>query len=218
MADQDFKRILIWSGWLRLAHASLGLATLVLLLTGWLIAESPSLAGNAAEVHYLAASILLFGLVLRVALFIVGKPHERLSALVPDPGEINGIREMLLFYISMGRSRLPRWFAQNPFWKLIYLAVFLALAIQIVTGALMADRAFLMGLYLPSAHQFWAEILLWFTGLHLLAVVLHDLKGKTSDISGMINGYRTLPLEQAELPRETENSVQYVSIDEIMKK
>jgi len=218
MADQDFKRIEIWGGWLRLTHACIGLSTLSLLLTGWLIAESPSLANDAVDIHYLSASILLFGLVVRVALMFVGRPQERLAALVPEPSELNSIRSMLFFYISLGRSQLPRWFAHNPLWKLIYLVMFMGLALLTLTGAIMVDRPFIAGLYLPSVHQFWAAVLLWLTGLHLLSVVLHDLKGKTSDISGIINGYRTLPVEKAEQPDGMEQGVQYVSIDKIMKK
>jgi len=218
MADQDFKRIEIWGGWLRFTHACIGLSTLSLLLTGWLIAESPSLANDAVDIHYLSASILLFGLVVRVALMFVGRPQERLGALVPEPSELNSIRSMLGFYLSLGRSQLPRWFAHNPLWKLIYLVMFMGLALLTLTGAMMVDRPFIVGLYLPSVHQFWAAVLLWLTGLHLLSVVLHDLKGKTSDISGIINGYRTLPVEKAEQPDGMEQGVQYVSIDKIMKK
>jgi Ni/Fe-hydrogenase 1 B-type cytochrome subunit len=125
---------------------------------------------------------------------------------------------MLRFYLSLGRARLPRWFAHNPLWKLVYLMTYLALGIQVLTGALMTDNSFMLGFYLPSIHAFWAGLLLWFTILHLLSVVLHDLKGSTSDVSGIINGYRTLPVERVDLPQENQNSVQYVSIDKIMKK
>ena len=58
------KRVLVWSGWLRLSHASIALAVAVLLLTGWLIVESPSLAGLALDLHYLASSLLIFGLLM----------------------------------------------------------------------------------------------------------------------------------------------------------
>ena len=44
MSEKEYQRVLVWSGWLRLSHWTIGLTTLVLLLTGWLIAESPSLA------------------------------------------------------------------------------------------------------------------------------------------------------------------------------
>ena len=76
------KRVLVWSGWLRTSHASIGLAVLVLLFTGWLIAESPSLAESALELHYLASGFLIFGLVVRIVLMFSGMEHERLPGLV----------------------------------------------------------------------------------------------------------------------------------------
>ena len=81
MDDPVIKRVLVWSGWLRLSHACVGLAVLVLLFTGWLIAESPSLAESALELHYLVSSLLIFGLVVRILLMFAGKQHERLSGL-----------------------------------------------------------------------------------------------------------------------------------------
>ena len=72
MEDPVIKRVLVWSGWLRISHASIGLAVLLLLLTGWLIAESPSLAESALDLHYLASGFLVFGLVVRIVLMFAG--------------------------------------------------------------------------------------------------------------------------------------------------
>lgn len=218
MADEEFKRIRVWGGWLRLSHLSIGLSTLLLLATGWLIAEGAILATAVLDVHYLAASLLLFGLVLRFVLMVFGQANERAGALIPQRSEWRAIGAQLLFYLSLGRAPLPRWYAHNPLWKLIYLLIFLGLAVLLVTGALMQDRPLIGGIYLPAVHTFWAKILLWISGLHILAVILHDLKGKGADVSGIINGYRLFFIDRDQAHARGEPSVQYVSMEELGSK
>jgi len=110
----EIRRVLIWGGWLRVSHWSTALSTLVLLFSGWLIGHSPMQAEVALEYHYLAVSVLIFGLALRIALFIKGKEQERLSALFPQLSEITAIKKMLIFYLSMGKQPPPHWYAHNP--------------------------------------------------------------------------------------------------------
>jgi len=217
MAEEEFRRVLVWSGWLRFSHLCIGIATLLLLSTGWLIAGNPLLAETALDYHYLAASLLLFGLMLRLALLIFGQGNERLGSLIPVQSELRGMGQTLLFYLSLARAPLPRWFAHNPLWKLVYLVVFLGLVIQIVTGVLMKDQPIFYNIYLPAIHGFWASVLLWFSVLHIIAVVLHDLKGKGADVSGIINGYRLFFIDRSSA-QTSEASVQYVSMDSLKRK
>lgn len=213
MADEEFRRVLVWSGWLRFSHLCIGLSVIVLLLTGWLTAESPLLAEEAMDIHYLAASFLLFGLALRIVLMVFGQTNDRLMSLIPRRSELKAIGQTVLFYLSLGKRELPRWYGHNPLWKLVYLLIFTGLAIQILTGALMREQLLFYGLYLPSIHQFWAKTLLWISGLHILAVVLHDLKGRGSDISGIINGYRLFFVDRSQGAVTDDPSVQYVSME-----
>ena len=108
MANEEYRRVLVWGGWLRLSHLCVGIATLVLLSTGWLIAGDPLLAEAALDYHYLAASLLLFGLILRLALMIFGQGNERLGGLMPLHSELRGMGQTLLFYLSLARAPLPR--------------------------------------------------------------------------------------------------------------
>ncbi len=211
-------RVLVWSGWLRLGHWAVGLATMVLLLTGWLIAESPSLAESALEVHYFAAGLLLFGLIVRIALMFIGKQHERLTALIPTASERKSIADTLRFYISFGRTPLPRWYAHNPLWKLFYLLSYLVLLAQLASGALMQNYPLVAGFYLPTLHAWWAQILLWFSVLHLAAVALHDGRGGSTDISAMLNGLRLFSIDQDKSKGVEEQPVQFVTLDEIKRR
>jgi Ni/Fe-hydrogenase 1 B-type cytochrome subunit len=218
MSEKEFQRVRIWSGWLRLSHWAVGLATLVLLSTGWLIQESPSLAESALDVHYLAAGILVIGLVARVALMFAGQAHERFVALIPRSSELKAIADTLRFYISFGRMPLPRWYAQNPLWKPLYLFCYLVLFVQVVSGAVMSDHPLVAGFYLPSLHAFWAEVLFWFSLLHIAAVCLHDVRGNMADISAMLSGFRLFSIDRGLREGDNEEPVRFVSLDDLKRR
>lgn len=215
MDEPVIKRVLVWSGWLRTSHACIGLAVLVLLFTGWLIAESPSLSESALELHYLASSFLIFGLVVRSVLMITGREHERLPGLFPASSELYAMAKTFRFYISLGKSPMPGWYAQNPFWKPAYLVVYLALIVLVFTGAVMPDVSLMLGFYLPSVHAFWAQLMFWFTVLHIASVVMHDYKNRTTDISAMVNGYRLFLIDSSRAGSVAEKMVQHVSVDSL---
>ena len=217
MDDPVIKRVLVWSGWLRISHASVGLAVLLLLFTGWLIAESPSLADSALDLHYLASSFLIFGLVVRIVLMFAGMEHERLPGLFPASSELYAMAKTFRFYISLGKSPMPGWYAQNPLWKPVYLVIYLALIVLVITGAALPDVSLMFGFYLPSVHTFWAQLLLWFSVLHIVSVVMHDYKNKTTDISAMVNGYRLFLIDSNRAGSVAEKMVQHISIDSLKK-
>ncbi len=216
MQQADLKRTLVWGGWYRFSHACIGLASIALLGTGWIMVNDSVLATEALDIHYLSASVLLFGLAIRVLLLFAGREHERFAALIPLSRELVAIKEMAIFYLSLGKMPMPRWYAHNPLWKLIYLLLLMALVIQIVSGGLMRETPIIAGMYLPGIHSFWAGLIAWFAILHLIAVIFHDLKGKTSDLSGIVNGYRLFQIDRSQLP-DNAPDVQTFSIDQLKK-
>lgn len=195
------EKLQVWSGWLRLSHLAVGLASLVLLATGWLIEAAPSVQAGAIDAHYIAASVLLFGLVLRVALAIWGSPLEAFDRLIPDDEEWRTIRETLLFYLTLGRAPLPRWYAHNPFWKPVYLVLYLCLLVLLLTGWVREGNEVLWGWYLPSVHALFASVVGWLVLFHVITVVLHDYRGDAADVSGIINGNRHFVIETPETPQ-----------------
>lgn len=211
------KRVLIWSGWLRVGHACIGLSVFVLLLSGWLIANSPSLQLAAVDLHYLAAAVLVFGLIVRALLLFAGQAQERWSALIPSGGEAGAAARTLRFYLSFGKAPLPGWYAHNPLWKPVYLAIYPVLIILAATGAALPDVDVVIGFYLPSVHAFWAQFVLWFTAMHLVSVVMHDYKKQTADISAMVNGCRVFPAEALGPARPGSGTTHYLPIDTLGK-
>ena len=207
--SEQIRRVLVWSGWLRLVHGALALSTLVLLATGWLIADSPTLAADASFAHYLAASVLLAALLLRFFLGFAGKGAERFEHLLPRRSELAAIRASLLFYLSLGRAPLPNWFAHNPLWKPLYLVLYLLLAMSALSGWIMPEIQLVGRLYVPGVHAWLADPIAALVIAHLLCVVLQDIKGRSADISAMLSGYRFFVFERGGADR---NGVQQVSV------
>jgi len=194
--NEQIRRVAIWSGWLRALHALLAVATLTLMATGWLIANAPTQAAVAADVHYLAASVLVAALAVRLFLGFRGAGAERFDLLLPRASELGAMRASLLFYLSLGRAPLPNWYAHNPLWKPGYLILFLLLTLLAISGWLMPEMPVLGRLYLPRLHGWLSDIVWVLVAAHLFSTVLQDVKGKTADISAMLNGQRYFDIDK----------------------
>lgn len=200
---------------MRLAHWLIALPVIALVATGWLVKLAPSVADSAADYHDLAGIGLTLGLILRVWLLFFGPSPTRWKTLVPVRTDIPKMGMMLRFYVTMGKAPQPKWYAHNPLWAPVYLLVLIILVVQALTGLLMQTHPVIWGFYLPSVHDFWATVILVFTCLHVVAVVLHDAKGATADVSAMINGYRIFIVEDADTMQSQD--IQTISLEQIRK-
>lgn len=211
--DNNIKRILIWSSWYRLSHVLIGLSTLLLLATGSLIRLSPMLTAQAADIHHYSSAGFLAGLVIRFILMVKGKPHERLSYLIPTLMERRGIVAMLRFYALLGKAPLPNWYAQNPFWKPLYLLIYLLLITQLITGIYLTNHAFLFGFQPRELHVLCSSLLLGFTLCHIFCSIWHDYASSNSDVSAIINGLRTFNVETKGQQSQSSQAVKFTPMD-----
>ncbi len=180
----------VWSGGIRLAHALLTISVLLLMATGWLIDHAPVLANSASEVHHFMAAFFSVSLGFRLLLLFTDKNSghwKRMLQAWPKPAMV---KDMMVFYISFGRSKLPSWYAHNFMWIPLYFLLFLVLLLQLVSGVMMIYDWVLLAVFPEDIHQFLAGFIFWFVAFHLYAVLLHDLKSRNANISAMINGYR----------------------------
>ena len=192
-----FQQHLVWNGWLRLSHWLLALSTLVLLATGALMANSPYLRETAMLYHFIAAAPFVFALLLRLLLlFVSSAPQDRLAALLPTASDLSAIKTLLRFYLSLGRAPLANWYAHNPLWKPFYLLLFMAAIVLALSGLLRMNQSELFSFYTLGWHRFWAQYVLFFCLLHVVAVCLHDYRGRRYDISAMLHGYRLFSLDR----------------------
>lgn len=187
----------VWPAGVRAAHWLLAAGFVVLMTTGWIMASGRYLGEAPVDFHYLAAYLLLAGLVLRGWLLVTHPAVGNWRALWPSAGQWRAMPAMLRFYLSLGRSELPRWFAHNPLWAPVYLVWMLLLAAQAGLG-LAAIQGWGEADAVLDWHEGLAQILVALFGFHLLAVVLHELRGRRCDTSAMVHGYRVFDLPPVE--------------------
>lgn len=199
----------IWGKWLRLSHWMLALSTLALIATGWLSKHAPSVAQAASDWHYIVGSVFTIGLILRIWLLFTDKGMGHAKHLIDDVQPAK-IWQMAKFYLSLGKTPLPRWFAHNPFWAPVYLFIFAFMLATALSGHFQASHPVVFGLYLPSIHAGMANIIAVFALFHIVAVVLHDLKGEHADVSAMINGRRQFVVKPID-----SGGVHKISIDDL---
>jgi Ni/Fe-hydrogenase 1 B-type cytochrome subunit len=183
--------------------------------TGWLIEMAPSVANAASDYHYILAAVLVGGLALRVGLLLFDKGVGHWHKLLPEEKERQTYKSMFLFYLSLGKMPLPKWYAHNPTWKPVYILFFAVLLLQILTGLVRDNHPIVLGFYLPGVHEFIASIILGFAVLHIAAVIIHDFKGTAADISAMINGHKIFVIQK---PENSESpTVHPISLDQLKK-
>lgn len=203
MSTPRIQRVLVWSPLLRLTHWVMAISVFALLLTGWLFDYSAELYQGLLDYHYIAGYCLIAALLIRLPLLFLGKGSEHIRDLWPRGEQRRAAAATLRFYLSGGRAPLPRWYAHNPLWGPLYLALFVALSICSLTG-LTYDAAPSLGtLSAAELHRSAAIGVAVLVIAHLVAVVLHDLRGTASDVSAMINGHRIFLVESLQVPIET---------------
>lgn len=185
------KLVLVWPVSLRLLHWALALGTIALWVTGWLMGQSADLFAAARDVHLLSAHVVAVALLGRIGLLLTdrGVAGGRVLATVFRRPAL--LMDMFRFYASFGATPLPRWYAHNPFWGPLYLLLFALLAVQVVSGygVLWGDWA------VDSWHRAIATAIAMWMLLHLLTVILVEIKGTGSNISALFHGRRVFPDE-----------------------
>lgn len=189
-------RVAVWSSRLRWTHALMGLSVLILLFTGNLSQSDGSLAASARGYHYITAYVFAFSFAYRVYLLFAGTKSEHVSDCLPRVNRSEVTAQHLRFYLSIGKSELSGWYAHNPFWGPIYIAVFVLSLFLILTGFAIGNVYLGSGISLSGLHAFAAGLMLIFVGLHLYAVILHDIKAENTGISAMLSGSRYFTKEE----------------------
>jgi Ni/Fe-hydrogenase 1 B-type cytochrome subunit len=213
VAATTVKRVQVWSGLLRLSHWLMALAVTILLGTGWLLGPVPQFHDALLDYHYLAGYALIAGLLVRFYLLFFGRNADTLGELIPRRQQFPAMLDMLRFYLSFGRWRLPAWYAHNPLWQPIYLGLLALLLLQILSGVF-ADAPYLFAQKtLREWHGPGALVIAGISGLHVVAVFLHDLRGTGSDTSAMISGYRIFVIRPVQ--EQIDTGVQNVPLERI---
>jgi len=211
MSTVPIQRTRIWSSVLRSSHWLLAAGALTLLLSGWMPGGEALLKpGSWRDAHLTAGYVLGITLAFRIALLFTGRaPTDRWRDCLPlTRQQWLGMRDMLIFYASLGRAPLPGYYGHNPFWGPMYLLIFGVLGGAVASGLALiaADRAtllqlentpFWLGYTLPEWHAGLAIVTGVFAALHTLSVFAHDARGTASEISAMVNGHKIFLLPRS---------------------
>ena len=213
----QYARVRIWPATLRLTHWVAAGAVLVLLMTGWLLHSGLVLSERLhqlllEELHLPAGHLLGLALLVRCFLLLRDDGVAGFDAMRPKMASWEGVKTGVRFYISFARTPMPRYYAHHPVWAPLYLVWLALLLLQLATGSLL-EFAGLRGLFgwstqpLLEWHLAPFALLAALAALHVVSVFLHDLKGDGSDVSGMINGYRTFDTGERTRPDRPTPSV-----------
>ncbi len=220
--QETIRHVLVWSGWVRLTHWLIAGGVLFQFASAWAIGLGAADYEFWRDWHMICGQLLIIAVVARgILLFILpGSAHWR--ALLPDRAQLEGAKQMLMFYLSFARLPLPNWYAHNPFWRQLYPLVWLVLLACAFSGLYYNSASTFLGMSMFGWHGALASIILGFTVTHLVAVFLHDLKGKGASISGMISGYRYFHVEgqnggEKTTPTKGASSITHVSISSIQR-
>lgn len=196
-------RLLIWDIPVRLFHwtlvALVGLSFYTMKTEG---APFVFPTETHAKTGYLLLGLLLF----RWLWGLVGSPHARFASFLRSPGSMTDYGRRLL------RGQSPVYAGHNPLGGVMVLVMLLSLTFQAVSGLFLTDdiffRAPLHGWAssetvktLATLHSLNANLLVILIGGHLLALVLHRLKGERL-VSAMITGRKALDGPPEDEPAE----------------
>lgn len=220
MSDNKIRSVPVWSGWVRFTHGLLVVGVLFQLFSAWTLQQSPLDYEFWRDWHMIVGQLVLLSVVGRLILLFMLPGSSNWRALLPDQAQWLGMKQMLRFYVSFARAPLPNWFAHNPLWRQLYVVLWLLILACAFSGLFYNAPHTLLGLAMHKVHGIFAGAVLWFVVLHVLAVILHDIKGKGAAISGMLNGIRYFHVEspaEHKPAQPKQPSVTHVAIDSITK-
>lgn len=203
----------VWPASLRGLHWLQAALLCVLFASAWILNHSIEDPAFWHDWHSISGQVILVAAVARIALwFQKGVGHWR--KLWPEARTRSARKQMWRFYLSLGRSPLPNWYAHNPWWQPLYLALPLLTVICAISGMMFDANQLWLG-WLPSDwHRVSTTVLGWVILAHIITAIAHDWKGHGANISGMINGYRYFHIGQGQLEVESPQPIE-ITLDSL---
>jgi cytochrome b len=178
----------VWDLPLRLFHWSLALLVTFSLYTG--------INGGFREMdyHMMSGYGILTLVIFRVIWGIIGSTHSRFRSFI-------NLSELIPYTRRLANRHQASIPGHNPLGALSIIAMLLVLGTQATTGLFANDDIFLEGPLvhlvddttsdrLTTVHHFCAKALYVLIGLHLTAIIFHELYQKDRLVLPMISGYK----------------------------
>ena len=227
MPSKNYRRVYVWELPVRIFHWINVLCITVLAATGFIIADPPAIlsAAEASEsywfgtvrfIHFTAAYIFFFNMILRIYWAFVGNRFSNWRAFLPfDRKGLKNILHVLRVDILLQHDKTHDIrnisVGHNSVAALSYVALFILALIQVFTGfGLYADNA---GWWLPklfswvvpmfggdfivrTIHHVATWFFIFFTLIHVYLVFYHDWLEGRGEVSSMFGGYKFVSEER----------------------
>ena len=221
MKTRNFKRVMVWELPVRIFHWLNVLAIIVLTVTGFLIADPPALMssqeatnlhffGYIRFIHFVAAYVFFFVMIMRLYWIIVGNRFSSWRAFWPFRRTFwRNFWHVMKVDILLQNEKIEDVtkisIGHNSVAKLSYIAMFFIALIMVFTGfGLYADMSswwlpklfdwvvpFFGGDYLVrTIHHLSMWLFIFFTLVHVYLVLYHDWLEGRGEVSSMFGGYK----------------------------
>ena len=221
MQSKNYKRVYVWELPVRIFHWINVLCIVVLAVTGFIIADPPALMSNkeASEtylfgtvrfIHFTAAYIFFFNMILRIYWAFVGNRFSSWKAFLPFGRKMRkNIAHVLKVDILLRNEKIHDVrnisVGHNSVAALSYLGLFVVALVQVFTG---------FGLYSGTSEWWLPQLFAWvvplfggdfmvrtihhtatwvfilFTLVHVYLVFYHDWLEGRGEVSSMFGGYK----------------------------
>lgn len=220
-SNHEYVTVSVWDWQTRVLHwvNALLVITLVLLT---LSVEGMEFLGveklirkSVKGLHAYIGYMLVVTLFLRIIWGFLGNRFVRWTDIIPYKEERwYAIGGYLKWYLNGLRGKPPITIGHNPFSSLFYIALFLILIIQSITGLSLAGIKFNLlpasiifgrfgegakesiGEALEEIHEFGLWFIIFFAIFHIFGIVAHEIKEKSGLFSSMIHGRKYFPKER----------------------
>ena len=240
-ATPEFKRAYVWELPVRFTHWINVSTILLLVITGIIIGNPPAVMsgkeahylywfGTVRFIHFVAAYIFTFNLIVRLYWAFVGNKYANWRVFFPFSKEmISKMKHVLKVDIFLQNEKHFNLtniaIGHNPVAAASYLGLFILCFVQVFTG---------FALYAPNATWFFPKMFIWVTGLfgeefmirsihhvvtwsivifsliHMYLVFYHEWLEGRGEVSSMFGGYKFVRKERLRKPYLDEEVKDYV--------
>jgi Ni/Fe-hydrogenase 1 B-type cytochrome subunit len=221
MPSKNYKRVYVWELPVRIFHWINVLCITVLAATGFIIADPPAILSGAEAsesywfgtvrfIHFTAAYIFFFNMLLRIYWAFVGNRFSSWKAFLPFNKKMRkNILHVLKVDILLQHDKTEDVrnisVGHNSIAAISYVALFVIAVVQVITGfGLYSDNS---GWWLPdlfgwvvplfggdfmvrTIHHAATWLFILFTLIHVYLVFYHDWLEGRGEVSSMFGGYK----------------------------
>ncbi len=214
----------VWDVPTRVLHwvNALLVITLVVLIAGYEWGESfglsEAMAERFEELHAVFGTAFVVTFFLRIVWGFFGNTYAKFTDMIPyTKKRIKAVLDNLRWYLGGCRNEPPVCVGHNPLASLFYLALFVVLALQAVTGILLAGIEFDMfpGTLITGGmgtagvefmegvaeeiHEFGLWFIIFFFVAHIGGLIVHTIHDRGALVLSMITGKKHFKKSDLEL-------------------